>query len=59
MLVAVVVLTFGSALAKRQSEDADKFRMMLFWFVLALVIILAAIPWPFSPWIQRPLIRGL
>lgn len=57
MTIAIAVLTIGSALAKRQATDQAKFRTMLGWFTLALLLILVAIPWPFSPFAQRPLIR--
>lgn len=57
MLSAIVVLTIGSALAKRRSTDKDKFRTMLIWFSIALIIILLAIPWPFSPLSARPYLR--
>lgn len=57
MTLAITVLTIGSALAKRQASDHAKFRTMAGWFTLALLLILVAIPWPFSPFAQRPLIR--
>lgn len=57
MLSAVIVITIGSALAKRQSTDKEKFRIMLMWFSIALIMIFVAIPWPFSPFATRPYIR--
>lgn len=57
MLLAVVVLTIGSALAKRRATDAEKFNTMLYWFAAVLLIILVIIPWPFSPFANRPYIR--
>ncbi len=57
MLAAIVVITIGSALAKRRENSRDKFRTMLAWFSIALVLILLAIPWPFSPLASRPLFR--
>jgi hypothetical protein len=57
MLVAVVVITIGSAKAKRVSGDEEKYRTMLTWFIAGLVIILLAIPWPFSPLASRPYLR--
>lgn len=57
MMTAIVLLTIGSAMAKRKKEDREKFRTMLLWFALALVLILVAIPWPFSPLAGRPYIR--
>ena len=59
MLVAVTVLSVGSALAKRRPTDDHKYKTMLTWFVTSLLIILIAIPWPFSPLAQRPYIRIL
>jgi drug/metabolite transporter (DMT)-like permease len=57
MLTSVVFITIGSALAKRKTDPKAKFRTMLIWFSLGLLIILLAIPWPFMPWVQRPYIR--
>ncbi len=57
MLVAVVMITIGSSLAKRKEESTAKYRTLLFWFSVALLIIFLAIPWPFSFFSQRPYIR--
>jgi len=57
MLIAIVVLTVGSALAKRRNGDHQKFRTMLIYFSVALLLILIAIPWPFSPLASRPYFR--
>ena len=57
MLVAIVVLTIGSALSKRRATGREKFKTMLIWFSVALLIILLAVPWPFSPLAARPYFR--
>ncbi|MGJ1409184.1 hypothetical protein ACR78Z_05875 [Sphingobacterium thalpophilum] len=57
MLASIVVLTIGSALAKRRTADREKFRTMLLWYSIALLIIFIAIPWPFSPLANRPYLR--
>jgi hypothetical protein len=57
MITAVILITLGSAFAKRHQEDNKKYKTLLFCFGIALLIILAAIPWPFSPLAQRPFIR--
>ncbi|WP_430401825.1 hypothetical protein [Fluviicola sp.] len=57
MLLAIVVLTIGSAKAKRMQTDSDKFRTMLIWFAIAFIIIFCAVPWPFSPLSNRPYFR--
>lgn len=57
MLASIVIITIGSALAKRKDKDHLKFKTMMIWFTIALVIILFAIPWPFSPFANRPYYR--
>jgi len=57
MLTSIVVLTIGSALAKRKPTDKEKFKTMLVWFSIALIIIFIAIPWVFSPISSRPNFR--
>ncbi len=57
MLTAIALITVGSALAKRRLTDAEKFRTMLVWFSISLALIFLAIPWPFSPFANRPYLR--
>lgn len=57
MLSAIVVVTIGSAIAKRKQVDNDKFKTMFSWYIVALIIIFIAIPWPFSPLANRPYFR--
>ena len=59
MTISVVIITIGSALAKRKSTDKEKFRTMLVYFSIALFIIFLSIPWPFSPFSSRPYFRTL
>ena len=58
MAIAVVVITIGSARAKRVGSEKEKFRTMFVWFGVALLIVLAAVPWPFSPLANRPYFRS-
>lgn len=58
MLLAIIVITIGSAKAKRKRSDKQKFRTMAIWFTIGLLLILSSIPWPFSPLISRPWARG-
>jgi hypothetical protein len=57
MLVSVVFVTIGSALAKRQSTARAQFQTMLRWYGVALLSIFLFIPWPFSPLAGRALFR--
>jgi len=58
MLIAIVVVTIGSAKAKRKVEDLEKFKTMTIWFSVGLFLILTSIPWEFSPFTSRPYFRG-
>jgi hypothetical protein len=57
MMTAIVVITIGSAKAKRKQMDNEKFRTMAIWLTIGLLIILANVPWPFSPLVNRPYFR--
>ena len=57
MLIAIVMITIGSAMAKRKQTDREKFKTLRLWFSLSLIIIFIAIPWPFSPLANRPYYR--
>jgi hypothetical protein len=57
MFIAVVIITIGSAKAKRKPTDKEKFKTVAIWFGIALFIILLNIPWKFSPLISRPYFR--
>lgn len=58
MLTAIVIMTVGASLAKRQSTDQQKFRTTVLYFGIAFLLILIAIPWPFSPLAARPWLRS-
>ncbi|MFN8284236.1 MAG: hypothetical protein U0U67_13540 [Chitinophagales bacterium] len=58
MLVAMVVITIGSAMAKRKPTDLQKFKTMAIWFTFGLLLILSSVPWKFSPLISRPYFRA-
>lgn len=45
MLIAVILITIGSAKVKRQTTDTGKYKTMAIWFTIALALILFAIPW--------------
>lgn len=57
MISAIVIITIGSAKAKRKKSDFEKFKAMLIYFSIALFIIFIAIPWPFSPLANRPYLK--
>ena len=57
MLMSVVLVTIGSALAKRQPTAPAQFSTLLRWYGAALLSIFLFIPWPFSPLAARAFFR--
>lgn len=54
MLIAIVLITIGRGVSKKNIPDVAKHKRT-FWFILvALLIILATIPWPFRMGVARP-----
>ena len=47
MLVAIIIITIGSARAKKVVDDAGKHKVIAVMFGIALLLILLSIPWPF------------
>ena len=45
MLIAVVLVHIGRAKSKKAKTDSAKFKTATIFFMIALVVILAAIPW--------------
>lgn len=60
MLIAIALIHIGYSAVKKDIPDTSKFKK-LFWFTLvALVIILATIPWPFRESLgHHPLFPGM
>ena len=47
MLIVAVLITIGNAMSKKAIDDATKFKKTFIYFLIALIIIFVAIPWPF------------
>ncbi|MEW6467515.1 MAG: cytochrome B [Bacteroidota bacterium] len=47
MVIAIVLITIGSVSAKKAPTDLAKHKRTTILFILALLLILASIPWPF------------
>jgi len=47
MLIAIILLHVGKAQGKKAITDRSKHRRTLVFYLLALLIILLSIPWPF------------
>jgi hypothetical protein len=58
MILAIILITLAYRVAKKPIPDEKKFRIAFWYFLIALLVILAAIPWPFREGIGRPFIPG-
>ena len=55
MLIATVLITLGRGVVKKQITDPLKYKRAFWFFLIALVIILATIPWPYREIVGRGL----
>ncbi|HTQ65677.1 MAG TPA: hypothetical protein VMI12_12820 [Puia sp.] len=56
MIVAVVLITLGRGLVKKNVSDTVKYKKAFWFFLIALIFILATIPWPFREIVGRPML---
>lgn len=59
MIIAIVLITIGKGVAKKNIPDTAKHKKAFWMFLIAFVIILISIPWPFREDIGRPLFPGM
>ncbi len=57
LLIAVILMTIGSAISKKKTDDRAKFKALAIWFTIAFILMLLMIPWPLSPFSGRPWLR--
>jgi hypothetical protein len=55
MIIAIVLITFARGIYRKQLPDAKKHRRCILLYALALLLILAMIPWPGMDQIGRSL----
>jgi hypothetical protein len=55
MILAIVMITLGYGMAKKQVPDEVRYKRAFWFFFIALLMILVAVPWPFREIIARPL----
>ena len=58
MIVAIALAHIGRVRVRKASDSESRHKRALIFFGLSLLILLASIPWPFSPG-ERTLFRGL
>jgi hypothetical protein len=60
MILAIALVTLGRIRSKKASSGPVKHRRQFWFFLIALLIVLANVPWPFrEPGIARPWLPGM
>jgi hypothetical protein len=58
MLIAIVLITIGRGKVKK-AVDYTAHKKAFWFFFIALIIIIASVPWPFREAVARPLFPGM
>ena len=58
MLIAIILITIGRATSKKNISDRAKHTRTFWFYLFALILILASVPWPFRE-VARPLFPGM
>lgn len=59
MLISIILITIGRGVSKKNFADNVKHKRTFWFYLIALLIILVTVPWPFREGIGRPLIPGM
>jgi len=58
MILAITFITLGYGMAKKPVSDELKYKKAFWFFTIALILLLAGVPWPFRDIIGRPWFPG-
>jgi uncharacterized membrane protein len=56
MIVGIILITLAHGMAKKAVPDETKYRKAFYYLLIALIVILAVVPWPFREVVGRPLV---
>ena len=59
MLIGLVLIHIGYAAVKKDISDAAKFKKLFWCTLIAAVVMIASVPWPFREGIGRALFPGM
>ena len=59
MILAIALITVARGVYRKSITDAAKHKRALLLYVIALVLILAVVPWPFREGVGRPWFPGM
>ncbi len=59
MIIGIILITLGYGMAKKPVADTVKYKKAFTYFLIALIVILVTIPWPFREIVGRPWFPGM
>ncbi len=59
MFIAIILITIGRGFGKKGISDQMKHKKTFTFFIIALLVIIAVMPWPFRAGIGRPWFPGM
>jgi predicted Na+-dependent transporter len=59
MILAIVFITLGYGMSKKQVSDEIKYKKAFIYFLIALLLILVGVPWQFREIVGRPYFPGM
>jgi hypothetical protein len=59
MILAIVLITVARGVFRKPITNEAKHKRALLLYVVALILVIAAVPWPFREAIARPLFPGM
>lgn len=59
MLIAIILVTIGRVSSKKAGTDKARHKRIFWYFLIALILTIASIPWPFREGIARPWFPGM
>lgn len=59
MIIALILVHIGYAAVKKPISDKKKFKSAFWYFLIALIVILVSIPWPFRMELGRGWFAGM
>jgi hypothetical protein len=59
MILAIILITLGYRMSKKPLPDVLKYKRAFWMFIVALLMILLAVPWPFREVVGRPWFPGM
>ena len=59
MVIAIILITLGYGMSKKNVSNEIKFKKAFWYFLIALIVILITVPWPFRQIVGRPIFPGM